>query len=102
MTWLLQFFAFATSKRHIVSELLAHTDRSDPVFSDSRARGIAAGRPLLAAAQGTREIREDLTIEQILDMIVAIAQIHGRADYLEPILQTTLDGLRPPTDMRPT
>jgi hypothetical protein len=29
-------------------------------------------------------------------MIVAIASIHGGADYLEPILQAALDGLRPP------
>jgi hypothetical protein len=31
-------------------------------------------------------------------MIVVIAQIHGGADYIEPSLQTTLDGLRLPTD----
>ena len=28
----------------------------------------------------------------------AIAQIHGDPSYLEPILQTALDGLRPPAD----
>jgi hypothetical protein len=56
---------------------------------------IAAGRPLLAAAQRASEVRADLTLEQILDMIVAIATIHGDADYTEPILQTALDGLRP-------
>jgi hypothetical protein len=29
-------------------------------------------------------------------MIVAIASIHGAPDYLEPILQTALNGLRSP------
>ena len=29
-------------------------------------------------------------------MIVAIATIDSDADYLKPILQTALDGLRPP------
>jgi AcrR family transcriptional regulator len=96
MVWLRRFFAFATSKRHVVSELLAHTDRSNPVFGESRARGLAAGRPLLAAAQRTREVRDDLTIEQVLDMIVAIATIDSDARYVEPILQAALDGLRPP------
>ena len=101
MAWLHRFFAFATSKRHIASELFAHTDDSNPVFGESRARGLAAGRRLLAAAQRTHEVRDDLTVEQILDMIVAIAQIHGGADYLEPILRAALDGLCLPTDVEP-
>ncbi len=32
-------------------------------------------------------------------MVIAIATIHGDTRYLEPILQTALDGLRPPTDV---
>lgn len=93
--WLYQFFAFATSKRQIASELLKHTDSSNPVFGNSRTRVIAAGRPLLAAAQHAHEVRDDLALEQILDMIIAIATVHGDPDYLEPMLRTTLDGLRP-------
>lgn len=98
LVWLHRFFAFATTKHHVASELLAHSDRSNPVFGESRARVLAAGRPLLAAAQHTHEVRDDLTLEQILDLLVAIAAIHGDTRYLEPILQATLDGLRP----RPT
>ena len=94
--WLHRFFAFSTSKRHIAAELLKQTDRSDPLFEDSRTRVIAAGRPLLTAAQDSHEVRDGLTLEQILDMIVAIATIHGDTGYTEPILQTVLDGLRPP------
>ena len=97
--WLHQFFAFGASKRHIASELLEHTDRSNPVFSESRARVIAAARPLLVAAQNAQEVREDLTLEQILDMIIAVAAIHGEPGYTGPILQTTLDGLRRPADV---
>ena len=99
--WLHRFFAFFTNKHHIASELLEHTDRSNPVFGESRTRVIAAGRPLLVAAQHAHEVRDDLTLEQILDMIIAIATIHGDPGYLEPILQTTLDGLRPPNDGEP-
>jgi len=93
--WLRRFFAFATTKHHVAAALLAHSDRGNPVFGASRARVLAAGRPLLAAAQGGHEVRDDLTLEQILDMVVAIATIHGDGPYLEPILQATLDGLRP-------
>jgi AcrR family transcriptional regulator len=92
--WLHRFFAFTTSKRHIASELLKQMDRSVPLFQDNRTRVIAAGRPLLAAAQHAREVRDDLTLEQILDMIVAIGTIRGNTGYTEPILQTALDGLR--------
>jgi AcrR family transcriptional regulator len=94
-TWLHRFFAYFTSKRPIASELLEHADSNDPVFGQNRARVLATGRPLLVAAQQAHEIRDDLTLEQILDMFIAIATINSDADYLEPILQTVLDGLRP-------
>jgi len=52
------------------------------------------------------DVRDDLTLEQILDMIIAIAiaiaTIHGDTRHLEPILQTALDGLRPSTHAEPT
>ena len=101
VAWLHRFFAFFTSKRHVGSELLEHSDSSNPVFGESRARVLAAGRPLLVAAQHTHEVRNDLTLEQVLDMVIAVATIHGDARYLEPILQAALDGLRPPTDAGP-
>ena len=92
--WLRAFSVFVTSKRHVAAELLDHTDRSDPVFGDSRARVTAAGLPLLTAAQEAGEIREDLSLDQILDMVHAVAVIRGDERYLEPILASALAGLR--------
>ena len=100
MAWLSRFFDYFTSKRHIASELLEHTDSSNPLFDNNRTRVLAAGRPLLVAAQYAHEIRDDLTLEQVLDMIVAIAKINGDPGYLGPILQAMLDGLRPPKGVR--
>lgn len=100
--WLHRFFAFVTNKHHIAAELLEHTDSSDPVFSKNRDRVIASGQPLFVAAQDAHDVRDDLTLEQILDMVIAVAKIHGDPDYVEPILQTTLDGLRPQDDGEPT
>ena len=97
IVWLHRFFAFASTKHHVASEVLAHSDRSNPIFGESRARVLAAGRPLLAAAQRTHEIRDDLTLEHILDMVIALASIptiNGDTGYIEPILQAALDGLR--------
>jgi AcrR family transcriptional regulator len=99
--WLHRFFAFVMSKHHIASELLEHTDSSDPIFGNNRARVIAACQPLFAAAQRAREVRDDLALEQVLDMVIAIATIHGDTRYLEPILQTALNGLRAPADAKP-
>lgn len=99
--WLHRFFAFTTNKRHIAAELLKQTDRSNPLFENNRTRVITAARPLLVAAQHAGQVRDDLTLEQILDMIVAIATIHGDTGYTGPILEAALDGLRPPADAKP-
>ena len=71
------------------------------MFGGSRARVTAAGQPLLAAAQHASEVRDDLTLEQVLDLIHAIATIRGDTGYVQPILQTALDGLRPSTAGKP-
>ncbi len=92
--WLDRFFAFFNNKHH-VAELLTHSnDDAGPFLHSNRDRVLAVARPLLLAAQQTHEIRKDITLEQILEMIVAIATIHSDPSYVEPILQTALDGLR--------
>jgi AcrR family transcriptional regulator len=93
VAWLHRFFAFIISKHPIGTEMLKDSGGRAPVMGESRRRVIAAGRPLLRAAQGSREVRQELTLEQILDMIVAIAAINGEPNYVEPILQAALDGL---------
>jgi AcrR family transcriptional regulator len=102
VAWLHQFFAFVTSKRAIAAELLERSDGTNPLLGEGRAGVLAAGRPLLEAAQRANEVRNDLSLEQITDMVVAVAKIHGDPCYLEPILQAALDGLRPPSDAKPT
>jgi AcrR family transcriptional regulator len=96
--WLHRFFIYFTSKRHVASELLEHSDADKSVLGAGRPRVLAAGRPLLLAAQDSQEVRGDLTLEQILDMVAAIAKISGNPSYLEPILDAAFDGLRPSHD----
>jgi AcrR family transcriptional regulator len=95
VAWLRVVLAFVPNKRAIVSQLLEHTDHNDPLLHTNRARVLDAGRSLLSAAQQSDEIRGDLTFEQIIDMINAIAKIPASPDYLEPMFQALLDGLRP-------
>ena len=92
--WLHRFFAFYNSKRHVGSELLKQSDDSEPFLNEGRSRVLASGRPLLGAAQRSHEVRSDLTLEQVLDMVIAIAKIEGDTGYVEPILEAALDGLR--------
>jgi AcrR family transcriptional regulator len=98
VAWLRRFYAYFTSKRFVAAALLEHADRDDPVFGAGYARVLNAGRPLLGAAQQSGEIRTDLTLEQILDMVAAIAKIPGDAVYREPILQAALGALAPVND----
>jgi AcrR family transcriptional regulator len=95
--WLRRFLAFSAGKRHVAHELLASVEGAGALLDDNRARVLAAGGALLTAAQASHEVRDDLTLEQILDMIIAIARIQGGAAYVEPILATALAGLRPAT-----
>jgi AcrR family transcriptional regulator len=95
--WLHRFFAFFRSKRHLGDELLRNPDgKTRPFFDENRSRVFTAGDPLLKAAQRSGDVRGDLTLEQILDLVIAVAKIPGAPGYLEPILATALDGLRPP------
>jgi AcrR family transcriptional regulator len=94
--WLQRFFQFITSKRPVAVELLEHVDRASPVSGASRERVTAAGEPLLRAAQDSGDVQAGLSLDQILDMIVAIAKIPGGPDYVQPILRTALAGLSRP------
>lgn len=93
-SWLRRFALFHHSKHPIAAELLRHTDATDPVFGSSRDRVLAAGRPLLVAAQQAHQVRGDLGLDQVLDLVLAAATIPGEPAYVEPILQAALDGLR--------
>ena len=55
--WLREFFAFYNSKRHVGPELLKQSDDGGPFLDEGRSRVLASGRPLLLAAQRSREVR---------------------------------------------
>jgi AcrR family transcriptional regulator len=91
-TWLRRFFQYVTDKRPVVIGLVEDTDRTNPVF-DTRGRMLAAGQPLLSAAQDAHQIDSGLDLDQILDLVVAIAKIPGTREYRQPILDAALAGL---------
>lgn len=92
--WLRRFYAYFTSKRVVAAELLAHSSVEDPVFGAGYARVLDAGQPLLNAARKSGEVKIDLTLAQILDLIASIAKIPGADSYRQPILDAALGALR--------
>ena len=92
--WLRGFYAYFSSKRVIAGELLEHADRDDPVFSSGYARVMDAGRPLVQGAHDSGELRADLRLEQLLDMVAAIAKVPGDSQYRDPMLDAVLDIMR--------
>jgi AcrR family transcriptional regulator len=94
LPWLRCFFAFLQSKHPIGAELLDVSSDDATVLEHGRHRVVAAAEPLVAAAQESGEVRDDLTPEQILAMVKAIARVPGEPAYVQPILEATLDGLR--------
>jgi hypothetical protein len=73
-----------------------------PATPSSAKIAAPPGRPLLVATQRSHEVRDDFTPGQVFDMVKAIPSIQGASDYVEPTLQTVLDGLRSPTTVSPT
>lgn len=92
--WLRHFYAYFISKRVVAAELLTQTDADSPVFGAGLARVLEASRPLLGAAQAAGDVRGDLTLEQVLDLVTAVATISRTPDYRAPLLQAALDGLQ--------
>jgi hypothetical protein len=71
-----------------------YTSLTDPPFVSSRQRVIAAGEPLLAAAQRAGHIHDDVTLVQALDIVLGVVRLDRDRDQIETILQVALDGLR--------
>jgi len=73
LAWLRRLALFHHSKHPIAAELLRHTDATDPVFGSSRDRVLAAGRPQLLAAHQAHQVRADLGLDQVLDLVLIVA-----------------------------
>jgi AcrR family transcriptional regulator len=94
-TWFERFIAYVATKRALADELLNYLDRDAQLFQTSRAALFAAGEPLLARAQQAGVVRADVTIAEVISMVIGIAKIpSGDPRQTEHILRIALDGLR--------
>jgi AcrR family transcriptional regulator len=93
--WLERFVAYIATKRALAHELLNYLEQDAPLFQTSRAALYASGEPLLQRAQAAGVVRPDVTIADVIQMVVSIAKLPAAEPaQVERILRVALDGLR--------
>src|SRR3954454_7324699 len=93
--WLGRFTGYIATKRALAAELLNSLGDDAPLFQTSRASLYAAGEPLLERAQAAGTVRPDVSIADVIQMVVGISKLPaGNAAQVEHILRIALDGLR--------
>ncbi len=93
--WVERFIGYLATKRALAHELLNYLDQDASLFQASRASLFAAGEPLLERAQEAGVVRQDVTIAEVIQMVVGIAKIPAAdPSQTERILRIALDGLR--------
>jgi AcrR family transcriptional regulator len=93
--WLERFMAYIATKRALAHELLNYMGEDAQLFQVCRASLFAAGEPLLQRAQDAGVVRPDVTITELIQMVIGIAKLPGGDPaQIEHILRIALDGLR--------
>jgi AcrR family transcriptional regulator len=94
-SWFERFIAYIGTKRALAAELLNYLDHDAPLFQVCRASLFEAGEPLLRRAQEAGVVRPDVTIAEVIQMVIGISKIPaGNPGQMEHILRIALDGLR--------
>jgi hypothetical protein len=93
--WFQRFIGYIATKQALAHELLNYLDYDAPLFRDCRAQLFAAGEPLLERAQDAGAVRGDVTIAQVIQMVIGIAKTPaGEPGEIEHLVRIALDGLR--------
>jgi AcrR family transcriptional regulator len=93
--WFERFIAYIGTKRALAAELSNYLDQDAPLFQVCRTSLFEAGEPLLKSAQDAGVVRPDVSIGEVIQMVVGIAKIPARdPKQNEHILRIALDGLR--------
>lgn len=94
--WLNIFFDFAFARSDVATELIRTGGVETTLFRNDKRRFEEAAAPLLAAARGVDASpgASGLVIGQILGGIVYIAQINEDIEYVRPIFETFIAGVR--------
>ena len=101
-SWIERLIGYVATKQALAHELLNYMDRDASLFQVCRASLFAAGEPLLKRGQDAGLIRPDVTIAEVLQLVMGIAKIPAvEPAEREHILRIAVDGLRFTGSARP-
>jgi AcrR family transcriptional regulator len=93
--WFEGFIAYIGTKRALAAELSNYLDQDAELFQVCRTSLFEAGEPLLKKAQEAGVVRQDVSIGELIQMVVGIAKIPAKdPEQNAHILRVALDGLR--------
>jgi AcrR family transcriptional regulator len=93
--WFESLIAYVATKRALAHELLNYLDKDAQLFKICRASLFECGEPLLKRAQEAGVVRPDVSIGEVIQMVIGIAKIPATDPaQVEHILRVALDGLR--------
>ena len=93
--WFERFIGYMATKQALAGELLNYLSRDAELFKVCRESLFTAGEPLLARAQEAGVVRPDVSIGEVIQMVMGIAKIPaGDPAENAHILRVALDGLR--------
>jgi AcrR family transcriptional regulator len=93
--WVERLIGYIGTKQALAHELLNYLDRDAPLFQVCRTSLFEAGEPLLKRAQDAGEVRPDVSIGEVIQMVIGIAKIpNADPEQTKHILRIALDGLR--------
>ena len=93
--WFEGFVAYIATKRALAAELQNYLEQDAPLFQTCRTSLFEAGEPLLKNAQAAGLVRPDVSISDVIQMVVGIAKMPtSDPKQNEHILRVALDGLR--------
>jgi AcrR family transcriptional regulator len=93
--WFQRFVGYIATKQALAGELLNYLGKDAPLFTGSREMLFAAGEPLLQRAQQAGVVRPDVSIGDVIQMVIGIAKIPAaEPGQTEHMVRVALDGLR--------
>ncbi len=93
--WVDRLQRYMVTKQALAQELLEFMDRGAALFSVCRKALHDSGRPIVERAQAAQVLREDVTVEEIVQILLGLAKIPtSQPGQLDRFVAIALDGLR--------
>jgi AcrR family transcriptional regulator len=92
--WVQRLQRYMVTKQALAQELHEYMDRDAALFSACRRALFDSGRPIVERAQTEHVLRDDVTVEDIVHIVLGIAKIPASEPDRDRFVQIALDGLR--------